>query len=927
MSDPVARGDPVAARALEITAILLRETHPGRDVVVSLDSGFTRDLDLDSLARVELIGRLSGALGLHFPDQAFAEADTLRELLRWGSDPTRTALAAPTTTLGAGRTVSLPSHALTLVDALEWRAQREPDRVHVMLLGEQGNETSLRYGELWQRACQAAGGLVAQGLRTGQTVALMLPTGRDYLTSFFGVLLAGGVPVPIYPPARLAQIDEHVRRHATILANAQASLLITVPQARAVAARLRVAAPSISAVLAPDAFEGHAPLVRRAAGDALALLQYTSGSTGDPKGVALTHANLLANLRAMGRVCAVTAEDVFVSWLPLYHDMGLIGAWLGALYHGFPLVLMSPLAFLARPQRWLEAISRYRGTLSAAPNFAYDLCVRKIPDADLPGLDLSCWRYAFNGAEPVSAATLDAFATRFAAAGFRRASLAPVYGLAECSVGLAFPPAGRGPRVDRVRAGRFAAEGVAEPAQAGDDALQIPACGRPLPDHEVRVVDVDGHELPERRVGRLEFRGPSATAGYYRNAAATARLIRDGWLDSGDMAYLADGEIHLTGRVKDMIIRAGRNLYPYDLEQAVGALPGVRRGCVAVFACAPAGGGGERLVVLAETREQAPAARAALQRHIAQCARDVLGEPADDIVLAPPHAVLKTSSGKIRRAATRDRYLSGGLAPRDLPVWLQAVLLQLQAVHAQLRLGCRRVARRLWGYRALVWFALIAAPVCVCVAVLHAPAASRRLVRHGARLWLRLSGIRLDAPRSLDAPPTAQVLVCNHASYLDGLLLSATLPPDYRFVAKAELAHQRIAGHLLHGLGALFVERGDALRGAENVDALVAALQQGARLVIFPEGTFSRAAGLRAFHTGAFLAATRAQVPVVTCALQGSRALLRDGTWVPLPGTLRFVQGASLRPSGHDWAAAMALAQAARREVLALCGEPDLDAG
>lgn len=925
MAKATAPRDDRCAQALEIAAALLRETHPGREITLDADSAFGRDLELDSLGRVELISRIADALKLHFPERAYAEADTLRELLRWAGELPAAAVSSALP-LGGVREQGTPEQAQSLVEVLEWRAQREPDRVHVLLLDEAGGSQPLTYGALWQDAARRAAALLGAGLHGGQAVALMLPTGRDYLVSFFGVLLAGGVPVPIYPPARLAQIDEHVRRHATILANAKASLLITVPQAKPVALRLRAAAPGIVAVLAPDELDGTEQHVMRPASEALALLQYTSGSTGDPKGVALSHANLLANLRAMGRTCQVSPDDVFVSWLPLYHDMGLIGAWLGALYFGFPLVLMSPLSFLARPARWLEAISQHRATLSAGPNFAYELCVRKVPDAALAALDLSSWRMALNGAEPVSPATLEAFAARFATAGLRREALAPVYGLAECSVGLAFPPPGRGPRIDRVRAVPFAQERRAEPAAAGEEAVLIPACGRPLPGHEVRVVDLAGDELPERRIGRLEFRGPSATTGYYRNPAATARLFHDGWLDTGDMAYLADGEIHLTGRIKDMIIRGGRNLYPYELEQAVGALPGVRRGCVAVFACASAAGGGERLVVLAETRERDASARAALQRRIADCTQAVLGEAADDIVLAPPHAVLKTSSGKLRRAATRDRYLAGELRQRDWPVWMQGLRLLVQGTWARARLMARLSGRRLWSYWALAAFALLALPTGLLVVASPVPAWSRAWVHRAARGWLRACGLRIEQPAALSVPEGPHLLVCNHASYLDGLLLSAVLPPDYRFVAKAELAPQRVAGRLMRGLGALFVERHDALRGAEDVAVLVEALRGGARLVVFPEGTFTRAAGLRRFHAGAFLAAAHAGVPVVCAGLRGSRAVMRDGTWLPHREPLYFEQGATLGAQGNDWSTAMRLMASARAELRRLCGEPDLAA-
>ena len=270
----------------------------------------------------------------------------------------------------------------------------------------------------------------------------------------------------------------------------------------------------------------------------------------------LSHANLLANIRAIGRAVEASSADVFVSWLPLYHDMGLIGAWLGSLYYGAPLYAMSPLSFLARPQSWLWAIHRFRGTLSAAPNFAFELCLNKIDDSDLRGLDLSSLRFIGNGAEPVSVATLRRFIARFGTYGFRPGAMAPVYGLAENALVVTLPPPGRPPRIDRVDRSALSARAIAEPARPDDlNAIEIVACGQPIPDHEIRIIDDMGRELGERREGRLEFRGPSATSGYFENAAKTRELFHDGWLDTGDRAYMAGGDLFITGRIKDVIIR------------------------------------------------------------------------------------------------------------------------------------------------------------------------------------------------------------------------------------------------------------------------------------------------------------------------------------------------------------------------------------
>ncbi len=376
----------------------------------------------------------------------------------------------------------------------------------------------------------------------------------------------------------------------------------------------------------------------------VALVQYTSGSTGDPKGVVLSHANLIANIRAFGGAAEARSTDVFVSWLPLYHDMGLIGAWLGSLYFGCRLVVMPPTRFLARPQDWLWALHRHRGTLSAAPNFAYEICASRIAEVDLQGLDLSAWRLASNGSEPVRPETIERFTARFSRYGFRPQAMTPVYGLAESAVGVSFTPVGRGPRLDRVVRSAFERAGRAEPAAAGaTEGPVFVSVGCPIPGHEVRVVDDAGHELPDRQVGDLEFRGPSSTSGYLRNPRATAALLAraaDGWLATGDRGYVAEGELYITGRRKDLIIRAGRHVSPYaGSEELVGAMPGVRRGGVAVFACPDEKTGTDTVIVVAETRSRDAAELAALRERIESEAETALDTGVEEIVFVPPRAV------------------------------------------------------------------------------------------------------------------------------------------------------------------------------------------------------------------------------------------------------------------------------------------------
>ena len=695
----------------------LREWHVGAPGLptVSLDSVIDRDLGLDSLARTELLVRIERAFAIRLPDDTLQRAETVRDLLQAarqaGPAPVRASPnrplagsppAAPVRLLDRAPEGETPSDATTLLEVLDWHLRVHPDRAHVSCLPSRDDEPeqTLSYRQLAEAGVAAAAGLQGHGVLPRQCVAIMLPTSPEYFAVYIGILRAGAIPVPIYPPARASQLEEHVLRHAGILANARATLLVTVPEAMVVARLLQARVAGLRHVVTPQQLANRggaaAPVVLH--GDDIAFIQYTSGSTGDPKGVALTHANLLANIRAMEVTVQATPRDVFVSWLPLYHDMGLIGAWLGALYVGYALVVMSPLTFLARPERWLQAIHRHRGTLSAAPNFAYELCARRIDDAALEGMDLRCWRVAFNGAEAVNADTVQRFEQRLARCGLRAGTVTPVYGLAEASVGLLFPPLGRSVKVDRVLRGPFEREHLALSAADDDtDALRFVACGAPLPGHEVRLVDDGGHEVGDRIEGRLEFRGPSATAGYFRNPEQTARLFDDGWLDSGDRAYRADGEYHLTGRVKDIVIRSGRNLYPEPIEANVGRVDGVRRGCVAVFGTPDPASGTERLVVLAEVRPTDAPSQTRLRDEVSRAVFAAIGEVPDDIVLAPPHSVLKTSSGKLRRSACRMAYEAGRIGAAPPSARQQVLRLAAGAVKVRLRLTANAVDRSLFS--------------------------------------------------------------------------------------------------------------------------------------------------------------------------------------------------------------------------------------
>ena len=928
------------AQLIDTIERLARELDPAHSARVGPCSSIERDLGIDSLARVELLLRIERQFGVHLPERTLAEAETVADLLAALQAAPRAAVE--TTALAAGPPAygraaaalpavaeQAPHEAETLIGVLAWHVARHADREHIRLLGDGDEVQTLTYGGLYEAAKGVAAALQPHDV-AGATVALMLPTGLEFFSSFLGVQLAGAIPVPLYPPARPSQLEDHMRRHATILANCGARVLITVPAVKPLARLIQPGLPSLAAVLTIEDLAHGAPSAAfaRARATDLALLQYTSGSTGNPKGVMLSHANVMANIRAWSERTELSSSDVCVSWLPLYHDMGLIGTWMGSLYNACPLVLMSPLAFLARPERWLWAIHTHRGTVTAAPNFAFELLLRRYDEQQLAGLDLSSWRLCANGAEPVSPDTIERFAQRFAAHGFSARAMTPVYGLAECAVGLTLPPPGRGPRIDGVARAAFLREGRAEPASADDaQPLRFAVCGPPLPRHEVRIVDEKGRVLPERRVGRIEFRGPSATAGYFRNPEATAGLLRGGWLDTGDLGYLVDGELVITSRVKDVIIRGGHNLYPYELEEAVGQLPGIRKGCVAVFGGRDQFAGTERLVMVAETRLADPAARGALTQTIRQRALELLGTPIDEVVLASPHSVLKTSSGKIRRAATREAWEAGRLGRSARPAWLQLARLAAGAATERLRRVLNEFAHTLYAIYAWSVFVLLTAAMLVVLRVTKRGAPSWRVCRRTMRALLGAAGVRLEV-QGIDHATAAgpRLFVANHASFLDGLILIAVLPQPVVFVAKRELLQSRLIRFVLDRLNTRYVERFEVRDSVADAQRLAEAARAGEPLCIFAEGTFVSAPGLRPFRMGAFAAAADSGAVVVPIALRGTRGLWPAETWRPRRAAVTVTIGAPIAPEGGGWDAAVRLRDAARALIAQHCGEPELPA-
>jgi 1-acyl-sn-glycerol-3-phosphate acyltransferase len=927
------------ADVFEELVMLLREAKGPRSLAaLHPDAFLEKDLGLGSLEKVELLSRLERRLHRRAPEKTLGDAETARDLARafLGAEELpaayeRERLPAPA---GAAR-IATAREAPTLCDALAETASAEPLLPHIYLREDDRPEGTITYDDLLREALLAAGALRERKVAKGDPVAIMLPTSREFFSTFMGALFAGAVPVPLYPPLGRSRIREYARRQAGILRNAGAKLFVTVPEGKAIASVLKASAPRLTEVVSiSELVRDSSPLAPGTVPiepDDPALIQYTSGSTGEPKGVLLSHRNLLANIGAIGDALRIGPADVGASWLPLYHDMGLIGAWLTPLCFGIPVAILSPVAFLTRPQRWLWTIHRRRATISPAPNFAYELAARKIAESDVEGLDLSSWRAALNGAEPVSPRTVERFARKFGPHGFRAESMLPVYGLAECSLLLAAPELGAPLRVEQVDRERFETSGEAMRAGAAfkrrGEPLRFVSVGKAIPGHEIRIADERGEELPERREGRLLFRGPSVMKGYYRSEAATLAVLRsDGFVDSGDRAFVADGQIFITGRAKDLIIKAGRNLIPQEIEAAASEVGGVRKGSIAAFGVPDAASGTERIVVVVEARDESSERKAWIAGEVERRIADLLGIVPDEVVVVPERTLTKTSSGKLRRSACRESYLRGELGRRPrAPVAVMAGLAAFTIRDAIAR-GLRASKRTSYGVYLALLTSLFVFPAWV-LALLGIPRSMLlRLAHRGSRLYLALAGIPFEVRgrEALERRAGPFIFVSNHASYLDPVPLMAALELDSVFAVKNEAFSWPLLGRLLRKLEHVPVERARADESASATQAMKAALARGRSLVLFPEGTFSRASGVRPFKLGAFKLAAETGIPVVPLALAGTRRLLRDGTWIPRRVPVSLEVGAPIPVEG-SFASIVRAKEEAAEEIARRAGEPRLD--
>ena len=522
------------------------------------------------------------------------------------------------------------------------------------------------YQDVLRRAQQAADTLQARGLRRGDRVALILSTSIEFFDALLGVQLAGGIPAALYPPFRLGKLDEYFARLRKMLSKVGARFLITESRIKRLLGPGVVGVESLEEVLEVKDLQSGGGRWQPVDVDPAqpAFLQFSSGTTVEPKAVMITHTNLLANLTMMQRCLVYRNESEVdngcVCWLPLYHDMGLVGCLYLGMYYPGTVTYMGPDTFLARPAIWLRTLSRYQSVISPAPHFAYSLCATKIKDEEMEGVDLSRWRAALNGAEPIESDGIRRFSERFARWGFKANAMTPVYGLAEAGLGVTFTELDDLPRFTE-----FDREGLWNGGAAHlGPGRRIVSVGQPLPGVEVTIRNDQGESMAEERVGRIWVKGPSITKGYWESPELTDNIIHGDWLDTGDLGFFHGGGLYIAGRAKDLIIIRGRNYAPQEMEELLLDVEGLRKGCV-VAVSTVFEGEGEQLIILAEKDPRNKHPEQDIIADISHRLLNGLSLKPRDVELLDPGTLPRTSSGKLRRSEALRQFLAGELFPPE----------------------------------------------------------------------------------------------------------------------------------------------------------------------------------------------------------------------------------------------------------------------
>jgi fatty-acyl-CoA synthase len=527
---------------------------------------------------------------------------------------------------------------------------------HAHRYRDNGSLFEVTYGELIAEADRLARGMQRLGVRRGDRVGLVLHRAREFVPAFLGCVRAGYIAVPLYPPLTLGQLASWTETTGRMLNKAQASLLLADPPVAYTLRSLQDKVPSMREVVSIAELPDHGELnCGPTSDDQVVFLQFTSGSTSAPRGVRVTQGSLWANAHAiMVDGLHATPEDRGVSWLPLYHDMGLIGFVMSPLVTRTPVTFLSTLDFLKRPEVWVQTLSEDRGTVSFAPNFGYALTARRTTSTE--GLDLSAVRVLGCGAEPIQPDAIHSFFDRFGATGLKPNAFLACYGLAETTLAVTFAGIRDKLKVDKLQIGSELTDDEPSGIYRLQPRIPVVSCGRPLPRHRVSILSSNGEPLPERRVGEIFVEGPSVTDGYWDDEEATNRVFVDGGVKTGDLGYILDGELYVTGRLKDTIIVRGRNFDPTPIEVAAGRVAGVRTGNVAAFSVSDKLT--EQIVVAAEYRDGDPGT---IESNIVRAVQREVGLTVSEVALIEPGSLPKTTSGKLQRSATRKQYLDGTL--------------------------------------------------------------------------------------------------------------------------------------------------------------------------------------------------------------------------------------------------------------------------
>ncbi len=552
-----------------------------------------------------------------------------------------------------------------------------------------GVETEYTFPQIERDTATRAAALQALGLKKGDRIGLIIIEPEDFVLSFYAAIRIGVVPVPMYPPMSFGSLDAYADRTAKVLTACGAKALVASTRLKNILFSQVDKVPSIERFVAAEDLNiaGGEPDYPEITEDDICFLQYTSGSTSDPKGVIVTHKSLIANCRGIiteGLDLSPEKNDKGISWLPLYHDMGLIGFVIAPYIHGIPTVYIPTVRFIRRPSAWLDAIHRHRGTVTFAPNFAYALAMKRVKKSQMEEWDLSCLKYCGCGAEPIQGETMRAFTKLFNEnCDLPLTSVLPAYGMAEATLAMSFKPMDDEFKSNYVDAETFENDKTVALPEEGKTFIEHVSCGRPFPKHRVVAMDTSDNILAEGQEGELCFSGPSVTPGYWENPEATAKTFRNGWLHTGDLGYIHEGEVYVTGRLKDLIILNGRNLHPQSIEWEVAEIEGVRRGNVVAFS--RPGARSEELVVALETRARdldnlKAAVRARLQKE--------MGLTVAEIVALTPGTLPKTSSGKLQRAKARQQYLNDSIGKEGA---------RTMGANAGRVTLARHVARSLWS--------------------------------------------------------------------------------------------------------------------------------------------------------------------------------------------------------------------------------------